>query len=133
MDTKKVTCEVCGKTATQFEGQLPTKGVAKVLVAGIIVYVVGIWVLVALAFVTTGDSADMALMEMLVALSAVVSLITVAVLYWMFRPKKGKAVVCSHCGAHYAVTVPPNYCKGWDYDKLAPSVPQLAEGTSQKD
>ncbi len=131
MNTKTVACETCGQAATQFEGKLPTTGVAKVLVAGIIVYIAGIWVLVALAFATTGDTADRGLMEMLVVLSAVVSLLTVLVLYWMFRPKKGTAVICPHCGARYAVTLPPNYSKGWNYDKLAQTAAALPSGNDE--
>ena len=66
-------------------------------------------------------------MEMLVALSAVVSILSVLVLYWMFRPKKGTVVACDQCGARYAVTPAPNYSKGWDYDKIAPAAPLLED------
>ena len=111
METSKVKCRECKMRATQYEGMLPTAGIAKVLVAGIAIYVAGLWVLVALAGLTTGNEAEAGF-----------------VVWWMVRPKWGKVVVCGKCGARYAVTLPPKYANGWNYDKIAPSVPELAAG-----
>ena len=48
METSKVKCRECKARATQYEGALPTRGVAKVLVAGFAIYILGLWVLVAM-------------------------------------------------------------------------------------
>ena len=120
METSKVKCRECKARATQYEGMLPTRGIAKVLVAGFAIYIVGLWVLVALAALTTGDIAEAGFMDMLVLLAVAVTVVTAAVVWWMFRPKKGKVVVCDKCGARYAVTPAPNYVNGWNYDKIAP-------------
>ena len=58
MEMSKVKCRECKARATQYEGALPTRGVAKVLVAGFAIYILGLWVLVALAGFTTGDAAE---------------------------------------------------------------------------
>ena len=41
METSKVKCRECKARATQYEGALPTRGVAKVLVAGFAIYILG--------------------------------------------------------------------------------------------
>ncbi|MEC4272697.1 hypothetical protein VJ923_05950 [Adlercreutzia sp. R25] len=120
METSKVKCRECKARATQYEGMLPTRGIAKVLVAGFAIYIVGLWVLVALAALTTGDIAEAGFMDMLILLAVAVTIITACVVWWMFRPKKGKVVVCDKCGARYAVTPAPNYVNGWNYDRIAP-------------
>lgn len=76
---------------------------AKVLVAGFAIYILGLWVLVALAGFTTGDAAEVGMMDMLIVLAVVVTLATAGVVWWMFRPKAGKVVICEKCGARYAV------------------------------
>ena len=63
METSKVKCRECKARATQYEGALPTRGVAKVLVAGFAIYILGLWVLVALAGFTTGDAAEVGMRE----------------------------------------------------------------------
>ena len=128
METSKVKCRECKMRATQYEGMLPTAGIAKVLVAGIAIYVAGLWVLVALAGLTTGNEAEAGFMDMLLLLAVAVTAATAGVVWWMVRPKWGKVVVCGKCGARYAVTLPPKYANGWNYDKIAPSVPELAAG-----
>ena len=128
METSKVKCRECKMRATQYEGMLPTAGIAKVLVAGIAIYVAGLWVLVALAGLTTGNEAEAGFMDMLLLLAVAVTAATAGVVWWMVRPKWGKVVVCGKCGARYAVTLPPKYTNGWNYDKIAPSVPELAAG-----
>lgn len=131
METSKVKCRECKARATQYEGVLPTRGVAKVLVAGFAVYLAGLWVLVALAGFTTGDAGEAGMMDMLIILAVAVTLVTAGVVWWMFRPKAGKVVVCEKCGARYAVTPPPKYTNGWNYDKIAPGlVLELPEGLS---
>lgn len=87
---------------------MPTRGVAKVLVAGFAIYILGLWVLVALAGFTTGDAAEVGMMDMLIVLAVVVTLATAGVVWWMFRPKAGKVVICEKCGARYAVVQPPS-------------------------
>ncbi len=52
---------------------MPTRGVAKVLVAGFAIYILGLWVLVALAGFTTGDAAEVGMMDMLIVLAVVTS------------------------------------------------------------
>ncbi|MEC4175854.1 hypothetical protein VJ918_00045 [Adlercreutzia sp. R21] len=121
METSKVKCRECKARATQYEGQLPTAGIAKVLVAGIAIYVAGLWVLVALAGLTTGDGAEAGFMDMLIVLAVAVTAATAAVVWWMVRPKAGKVVICDKCGARYAVTLPPKYANDWDYDRIAPA------------
>ena len=129
METSKVKCRECKARATQYEGALPTRGVAKVLVAGFAIYILGLWVLVALAGFTTGDAAEVGMMDMLIVLAVVVTLATAGVVWWMFRPKAGKVVICEKCGARYAVVQPPKYTNGWNYDKIAPaSGRELPEG-----
>ena len=129
MEMSKVKCRECKARATQYEGALPTRGVAKVLVAGFAIYILGLWVLVALAGFTTGDAAEVGMMDMLIVLAVVVTLATAGVVWWMFRPKAGKVVICEKCGAHYAVVQPPKYTNGWNYDKIAPaSGRELPEG-----
>lgn len=134
METSKVKCRECKARATQYEGKLPTLGVAKVLVAGFAIYIVGLWVLVALAGFTTGDTAEVGMMDMLIAIAVLVTAATAAVVWWMFRPKPGKVVVCEQCGARYAITPPPKYVNGWNYDKIAPSsnreLPSAAQGSN---
>ena len=112
METSKVKCRECKARATQYEGALPTRGVAKVLVAGFAIYILGLWVLVALAGFTTGDAAEVGMMDMLIVLAVVVTLATAGVVWWMFRPKAGKVVICEKCGARYAVVQPPKYTNG---------------------
>ena len=121
MEMSKVKCRECKARATQYEGALPTRGVAKVLVAGFAIYILGLWVLVALAGFTTGDAAEVGMMDMLIVLAVVVTLATAGVVWWMFRPKAGKVVICEKCGARYAVVQPPKYTNGWNYDKIAPA------------
>lgn len=129
MEMSKVKCRECKARATQYEGALPTRGVAKVLVAGFAIYILGLWVLVALAGFTTGDAAEVGMMDMLIVLAVVVTLATAGVVWWMFRPKAGKVVICEKCGARYAVVLPPKYTNGWNYDKIAPaSGRELPEG-----
>ena len=70
METSKVKCRECKARATQYEGALPTRGVAKVLVAGFAIYILGLWVLVALAGFTTGDAAEVGMMDMLIVLAS---------------------------------------------------------------
>ena len=130
METSKVKCRECKTRATQYEGMLPTAGIAKVLVAGIAIYVVGLWVLVALAGLTTGNEAEAGFMDMLILLAVAVTAATAGVVWWMLRPKWGKVVICDKCGARYAVTLPPKYANDWAYDKIAPSkAPELPEDT----
>ena len=134
METSKVKCRECKARATQYEGALPTRGVAKVLVAGFAIYIPGLWVLVALAGFTTGDAAEVGMMDMLIVLAVVVTLATAGVVWWMFRPKAGKVVICEKCGARYAVVQPPKYTNGWNYDKIAPaSGRELPEGEPASD
>lgn len=134
METSKVKCRECKARATQYEGALPTRGVAKVLVAGFAIYILGLWVLVALAGFTTGDAAEVGMMDMLIVLAVVVTLATAGVVWWMFRPKAGKVVICEKCGARYAVVQPPKYTNGWNYDKIAPaSGRELPEGEPASD
>ena len=134
METSKVKCRECKARATQYEGALPTRGVAKVLVAGLAIYILGLWVLVALAGFTTGDAAEVGMMDMLIMLAVVVTLATAGVVWWMFRPKAGKVVICEKCGARYAVVQPPKYTNGWNYDKIAPaSGRELPEGEPASD
>ena len=120
METSKIKCRECKANAVQYDGKLPTRGVAKVLVAGFAIYIAGLWVLVVAAGVTTGDTAEIGLMEMLIALAVVVTVLTALILWWMFRPKKGRVVICPKCGARYDLVPPPNYIVGWNYDKIAP-------------
>lgn len=134
METSKVKCRECKARATQYEGALPTRGVAKVLVAGFAIYILGLWVLVALAGFTTGDAAEVGMMDMLIVLAVVVTLATAGVVWWMFRPKAGKVVICEKCGARYAVVQPPKYTNGWNYDKIASaSGRELPEGEPASD
>lgn len=134
METSKVKCRECKARATQYEGALPTRGVAKVLVAGFAIYILGLWVLVALAGLTTGDTAEVGMMDMLIALAVVVTLATAGVVWWMFRPKPGKVVVCDKCGVRYGVTPAPKYTNGWNYDKIAPAAGrELPEGEPAAD
>lgn len=134
METSKVKCRECKARATQYEGALPTRGVAKVLVAGFAIYILGLWVLVALAGFTTGDAAEVGMMDMLIVLAVVVTLATAGVVWWMFRPKAGKVVICEKCDARYAVVQPPKYTNGWNYDKIAPaSGRELPEGEPASD
>ena len=134
METSKVKCRECKARATQYEGALPTRGVAKVLVAGFAIYSLGLWVLVALAGFTTGDAAEVGMMDMLIVLAVVVTLATAGVVWWMFRPKAGKVVICEKCGARYAVVQSPKYTNGWNYDKIAPaSGRELPEGEPASD
>ena len=134
METSKVKCRECKARATQYEGALPTRGVAKVLVAGFAIYILGLWVLVALAGFTTGDAAEVGMMDLLIVLAVVVTLATAGVVWWMFRPKAGKVVICEKCGARYAVVQPPKYTNGWIYDKIAPaSGRELPEGEPASD
>ena len=134
METSKVKCRECKARATQYEGALPTRGVAKVLVAGFAIYILGLWVLVALAGFTTGDAAAVGMTDMLIVLAVVVTLATAGVVWWMFRPKAGKVVICEKCGARYAVVQPPKYTNGWNYDKIAPaSGRELPEGEPASD
>lgn len=121
METSKVKCRECKARATQYEGALPTRGIAKVLVAGFVIYILGLWVLVGLAGLTTGNTAEVGMMDMLIALAVAVTLVTAGVVWWMFRPKPGKVVVCDKCGARYGVTPAPKYTNGWDFDKIAPA------------
>ena len=90
--------------------------------AGFAIYILGLWVLVALAGFTTGDAAEVGMMDMLIVLAVVVTLATAGVVWWMFRPKAGKVVICEKCGARYAVVQPPKYTNGWNYDKIAPGI-----------
>ncbi len=134
MEMSKVKCRECKARATQYEGAFPTRGVAKVLVAGFAIYILGLWVLVALAGFTTGDAAEVGMMDMLIVLAVVVTLATAGVVWWMFRPKAGKVVICEKCGARYAVVQPPKYTNGWNYDKIAPaSGRELPEGEPASD
>ncbi|KAB1650919.1 hypothetical protein [Adlercreutzia muris] len=137
METSKVKCRECKTRATQYEGMLPTAGIAKVLVAGIAIYVAGLWVLVALAGLTTGNEAEAGFMDMLLLLAVAVTAATAGVVWWMVRPKWGKVVVCGKCGARYAVTLPPKYANGWNYDKIAPrtarELPEGADGPAAVD
>ncbi|MEY8460881.1 hypothetical protein AALA69_07105 [Eggerthellaceae bacterium 24-137] len=134
METSKVKCRECKARATQYEGQLPTAGIAKVLVAGIAIYVVGLWVLVGLAGLTTGNEAEAGFMDMLILLAVAVTAATAGVVWWMVRPKWGKVVVCDKCGARYAVTLPPKYANDWNYGKIAPhAAPELPEGAAGAD
>ena len=106
METSKVKCRECKARATQYEGALPTRGVAKVLVAGFAIYILGLWVLVALAGFTTGDAAEVGMMDMLIVLAVVVTLATAGV----------------------------EYTNGWNYDKIAPaSGRELPEGEPASD
>ena len=90
-------------------------------------------VLVALAGFTT-DAAEVGMMDMLIVLAVVVTLATAGVVWWMFRPKAGKVVICEKCGARYAVVQPPKYTNGWNYDKIAPaSGRELPEGEPASD
>ncbi|MFR5090699.1 MAG: hypothetical protein ACLTDR_00565 [Adlercreutzia equolifaciens] len=67
-------------------------------------------------------------------LAVVVTLATAGVVWWMFRPKAGKVVICEKCGARYAVVQPPKYTNGWNYDKIAPaSGRELPEGEPASD
>lgn len=98
------------------------------------IYILGLWVLVALAGFTTGDAAEVGMMDMLIVLAVVVTLATAGVVWWMFRPKAGKVVICEKCGARYAVVQPPKYTNGWNYDKIAPaSGRELPEGEPASD
>ena len=134
METSKVKCRECKARATQYEGALPTRGGAKGLVAGCAIYILGLWVLGALAGFTTGDAAEVGMMDMLIVLAVVVTLATAGVVWWMFRPKAGKVVICEKCGARYAVVQPPKYTNGWNYDKIAPaSGRELPEGEPASD
>ncbi|TGY67887.1 hypothetical protein E5332_10225 [Enterorhabdus sp. NM05_H27] len=137
METSKVKCRECKTRATQYEGMLPTAGIAKVLVAGIVIYVAGLWVLVALAGLTTGNEAEAGFMDMLLLLAVAVTAATAGVVWWMVRPKWGKVVVCGKCGARYAVTLPPKYANGWNFDKIAPrtarELPEGADGPAAVD
>ncbi|MCU7585124.1 hypothetical protein N1614_07155 [Adlercreutzia muris] len=137
METSKVKCRECKTRATQYEGMLPTAGIAKVLVAGIAIYVAGLWVLVALAGLTTGNEAEAGFMDMLLLLAVAVTAATAGVVWWMVRPKWGKVVVCGKCGARYAVTLPPKYANGWNFDKIAPrtarELPEGADGPAAVD
>ena len=137
METSKVKCRECKTRATQYEGMMPTAGIAKVLVAGIAIYVAGLWVLVALAGLTTGNEAEAGFMDMLLLLAVAVTAATAGVVWWMVRPKWGKVVVCGKCGARYAVTLPPKYANGWNFDKIAPrtarELPEGADGPAAVD
>ena len=137
METSKVKCRECKTRATQYEGMLPTAGIAKVLVAGIAIYVAGLWVLVALAGLTTGNEAEAGFMDMLLLLAVAVTAATAGVVWWMVRPTWGKVVVCGKCGARYAVTLPPKYANGWNFDKIAPrtarELPEGADGPAAVD
>ena len=71
---------------------------------------------------------------LLIVLAVVVTLATAGVVWWMFRPKAGKVVICEKCGARYAVVQPPKYTNGWNYDKIAPaSGRELPEGEPASD
>ena len=91
METSKVKCRECKARATQYEGALPTRGVSKVLVAGFAIYILGLWVLVALAGFTTGDAAEVGMMDMLIVLAVVVTLATAGVVWWMFRRRPARS------------------------------------------
>lgn len=128
METKQVKCRECGRKATQYTGLLPTRGVATVLLAGIAIYVAGIWVLSGLAAMAVSDPAEAGMMDLLLVVAVLVTAATIGLLVWMFRPKQGTVAACSHCGARYNVGKMPSYLKGWNYDKIAPSAPALEEG-----
>lgn len=131
METKQVKCRECGRTATAFEGMLPTRGVATVLLVGLAIYLVGMWVLVALAGGAAGDPAEADMMGKLFILAGGITAAAVVLVVWMSRPKYGAVVACDHCGARYSACKTPTYVKGWAYDKIAPAHPALEEGEGQ--
>ncbi len=130
METTKAKCRECKARATQYEGKLPTLGIAKLLIAGLGTYVIGLWLIVIVAAFMTRGTPEEGVVGLLVLLGVAVTLATVGVAWWMSRPKKGKVVICERCGARYGVTRAPNYTEGWDFDKIAPAVPQLEEGSA---
>lgn len=120
METKSVKCRECGRKATAYQGMLPTRGVATVLLVGLAIYLVGMWVLVALAAGAAGDQAEADMMGKLYLVAGGITAAAIVLVAWMSRPKYGAVVVCDHCGARYSACKAPTYLKGWDYDKIAP-------------
>lgn len=119
MDEKKVKCRECGKRATQYEGLLPTRGVATVLLVGLAIYIAGMWVLSGFAASAVADPSEAGMMDLLLVAAGLITLVSIGLVVWMYRPKQGAAVICSHCGARYTASKVPTYLKGWNYDKIA--------------
>ena len=122
METKHVKCRECGRNATRYEGVLPTLGPARVLLVGIAIYLAGMWVLCGFAASAASDPSETGMMDLLLAVAVLVTIASLIVVWWTFRPKPGAVVVCSQCGARYNVGKMPTYLKGWDYEKIAPAV-----------
>ena len=119
MDEKKVKCRECGKRATQYEGLRPTRGVATVLLVGLAIYIAGMWVLSGFAASAVADPSEAGMMDLLLVAAGLITLVSIGLVVWMYRPKQGAAVICSHCGARYTASKVPTYLKGWNYDKIA--------------
>ena len=128
MDEKKVKCRECGKRATQYEGLLPTRGVATVLLVGLAIYIAGMWVLSGFAASAVADPSEAGMMDLLLVAAGLITLVSIGLVVWMYRPKQGAAVICSHCGARYTASKVPTYLKGWNYDKIAPALALEATG-----
>lgn len=134
METTKVKCRECKARRHPIRGGVADPGRCEGPRGRFAIYILGLWVLVALAGFTTGDAAEVGMMDMLIVLAVVVTLATAGVVWWMFRPKAGKVVICEKCGARYAVVQPPKYTNGWNYDKIAPaSGRELPEGEPASD
>lgn len=128
MDEKKVKCRECGKRATQYEGLLPTRGVATVLLVGLAIYIAGMWVLSGFAASAVADPSEAGMMDLLLVAAGLITLASIVLVVWMYRPKQGAAVICPHCGARYTASKVPTYLKGWNYDKITPAPALEAAG-----
>lgn len=131
METTHVKCRECGRNATRYEGVLPTLGPARVLLVGIAIYLAGMWVLCGFAASAASDPSEAGMMDLLLVVAVLVTIASLAVVWWTFRPKPGAVVVCSQCGARYNVGKMPTYLKGWNYEKIASGIalPTATEGT----